>query len=160
MIKLHHNIDEVIAKLRRIPAILDRTGLRILGNAAAEVVRDMSKPALPVRYPINWDSPKQQTAYFASGGFGRGIPSRGTGASEQAWQTQAIANGHLISNIGHKAVFLYGHPSGVGSGSKVTATGQSHIHAGRRPVFRRVVDAVVARLPEKILQALRIEIGK
>lgn len=159
MFKLQTNIDEVIARLRQIPAILDRTGMRILGNAAAEVVRIMSKPALPVRYPIDWDSPLQQKSFFITGGFDRGIPYRPTGGAEQAWQTQAITNGHQVSNIGHKAVFLYGTTSGIGTGGKVTASGQSHIHAGRRPIFRRVVDSVVSRLPEKILQALRIEIG-
>lgn len=159
MIKLEHTIDEAIAKLRRIPVVFNRTGMRILGNAAAEVVRIMSGPVPPVRYPLDWDSPIQQTAYFASGGFDKGIPYRPSGASEQAWQTQAVANGHMVSNIGHKAVFLYGTVSGIGNGSKVNATGQSHIHAGRRPVFRRVVDNIVAKLPQRVLDALRIEIG-
>jgi hypothetical protein len=160
MIKLETTIQEAIAKLRRIPITLNRVGVRMLGGASAEVVRTMSRPALPARYPLDWDSPLQQVSYFRSGGFGKGIPYRPTGASEQAWTDRAITNGYEVSNIGHKAVFLYGHPSGVGSGSKVTPSGQSHIHAGRRPVFRKVVDAVVARLPEKILQALRIEIGR
>ncbi len=160
MIKLEDNIKEVIGKLNRIPGTLVRVGTRTLGGAVGEIVRIMSRPALPIRYPIDWDSPLQQVSYFKSGGFGNGIPYVPTGASEAAWQSQAIANGYLVSNVGHKAVFLYGTATGVGTGSKVTRTGQSHIHAGRRPVFRKVVDAVVARLPEKILQALRIEIGK
>lgn len=160
MIKLETNIKEVVAKLNRIPATLVRVGTRTLGGATAEIVRIMQRPGLPVRYPIQWDSPAQQKAYFATGGFGHGIPYGRTGATEQAWENTAIANGYLVSNIGHKAVFMYGTASGVGKGSKATRSGQSHIHAGRWRVFRPVVDAVVARLPEKILQALRIEIGK
>jgi hypothetical protein len=160
MIKLETTILEAIAKLHRIPGTLNRVGVRMLGNAAAEVVRIMSQPVRRPSYPIHWDSPAQQKAYFATGGFGAGIPYRPTGASEQAWETHPIANGHEATNIGHKAVFLYGTPTGIGIGSKVTPTGQSHIHAGRRPVVHQVVLRVFGRLPEKILQALRVEIGK
>lgn len=161
MINIEDTIQAAAAKLRKVPQILDLVGRRTLGNAAAEIVRIMGRPVARRRgEKVDWDSPVQQVAYFASGGFGRGIPYDPTGGAEQAWTHQAINNGHLVSNVGHKAVFLYGTASGVGRGGKVTSTGQSHIHAGRRRVFRVVVDAVVARLPEKILQALKLEIGK
>jgi hypothetical protein len=151
MIKLETNIKEVVAKLNRFPPMIFMATKRTLAGAANEVAQIMRRPGLPVRYPIQWDSEKQRRAYFATGGFGNGIPYERTGATEQAWENTAIANGYLVSNVGHKAVFVYGSASGIG---------QSRIHAGRWRLFRPVVDAVVARLPEKILQALKIEIGK
>lgn len=153
MIKLESNIREVVAKLNRIPDTLVRVGTRTLGSATAEIVRIMRRPGLPVRYPIQWDTEKQRRAFFATGGFGNGIPYERTGATQQAWENTAITNGYLVSNVGHKAVFIHGTASGIGKG-------QSRIHAGRWRLFRPVVDAVVARLPENILQALRIEIVK
>lgn len=38
------------------------------------VVRDLAEPPGPVRYPIRWASEKQRKAYFATNGFGKGIP--------------------------------------------------------------------------------------
>ena len=151
MIKLESNIREVVAKLNRIPGTLVRVGTRTLGGAVGEIVRIMRRPGLPVRYPIQWDSERQRRAFFATGGFGNGIPYERTGATEQAWENTAIANGYLVSNVGHKAVFVYGSASGIG---------QSRIHAGRWRIFRPVVNAIVARLPEKVIQALKIEIVK
>lgn len=160
MFKLQSNIKQVTAKLLKIPSVLENVGMRKLGEAAAEIVGIMRRPGKPSTRPVDWDSPKQRVAFYASGGFEKGIPYRRSGGTEQAWQHGAISNGFMVSNEGHKAVFLYGTASGVGTGSKVTSTGQSHIHVGRWPLFRPVVDTIVAKLPDKVLQALKIEIGK
>ena len=40
---------------------------------------DMKKYPGPVVYPIEWESEKQRRAFFATDGFGGGIPSRRTG---------------------------------------------------------------------------------
>jgi hypothetical protein len=161
MINIEETIQAAAQKIRKVPQILDLVGRRTLGGAAAEIVRIMRRPVARRRgEKVDWDSPVQQKAYYASGGFGHGIPYEPTGGAEAAWQHQAISNGHMVSNVGHKAVFLYGTASGIGKGTQVTSTGQSHIHAGRRRVFRVVVDAVVSRLPESIVQALKLEIGK
>jgi len=160
MFKLQSNIKQVTAKLLKIPSVLENVALGKFRSATAEIVRIMQQPGKPSTRPVDWDSPEQRVAFYASGGFDQGIPYRRSGGTEQAWQHGAISNGFMVSNEGHKAVFLYGTASGVGTGSKVTSTGQSHIHVGRWPLFRPVVDAIVAKLPDSIRQALRIEIGK
>ncbi len=160
MFNITSNIREVVAKLNRIPARLEAGGKRVLAATTEEIVRIMRQPGKPSTRPVQWDSPKQRAAFFASGGFGQGIPYRRSGGTEQAWMNAAISNGYMVSNEGHKAVFLYGTASGIGTGSKVTSTGQSHIHVGRWPLFRPVVNAIVAKLPDSIRQALQIEIGK
>lgn len=54
-----------------------------IGQAA---VQTLSIPAGTVRYPIQWASEAQRRAFFATKGFGRGIPARRTGATLKAWK--------------------------------------------------------------------------
>lgn len=161
MINIEETIVKSIESLSRIPAQLESSARRSFSAASAEIVRIMGRPVPRRRNEkVDWDSDVQRVAYYASGGFGHGVPYDPTGGAEAAWQHQAISNGHMVANIGHKAVFLYGTATGVGKGGKTTATGQSRIHAGRRRVFRVVADSVIAKLPERVLQILRIEVGK
>lgn len=39
-----------------------------------------------VKYPIQWASPKQRRAFFATNGFGRGIPTVRTNDLQKAWR--------------------------------------------------------------------------
>lgn len=54
---------------------------RLLGNLREE-------PG-PVVYPIKWKTARQRRAFFATNGFGRGIPARRTGALAGAWKVTA-----------------------------------------------------------------------
>lgn len=38
-----------------------------------------------VKYPIDWTSERQRRAFFATDGFGRGIPTRRTGKVQAGW---------------------------------------------------------------------------
>ncbi len=40
----------------------------------------------PADYPLRWSSPNQRKAYFASNGFGKGIPYRRTGELANNWR--------------------------------------------------------------------------
>ena len=42
------------------------------------------QPATP-HYPIIWQTPKQRRAFFATNGFGRGIPTQRSGKLQEAW---------------------------------------------------------------------------
>ncbi len=39
-----------------------------------------------VKYPIQWTSDKQRKAFFASNGFGKGIPYKRTGTLNRSWR--------------------------------------------------------------------------
>lgn len=41
-------------------------------------------PASP-KYPIDWQTPKQRRAFFATNGFGKGIPTQRTGKLQEEW---------------------------------------------------------------------------
>lgn len=42
----------------------------------------------PVKYPIRWTSAKQRRAFFATDGFGHGIPYKRTGALVRSWHVR------------------------------------------------------------------------
>lgn len=158
MIQIQTNIQQAVQNLRRLPGAFHRAGTKTLEQAAITTHRIMQRPGLPVTYPINWDSDKQKIYVIAKLRREGNLPYERTGDTEQAWGYASITNGYEVSNIGHNAVFLYGTPSGVLPGAvKVTPSGQSHIHAGRWRLIHEVLTAVLSRLPDSLLQALKIE---
>lgn len=161
MIDITTNIRDVIAKMKRIPKQLERATLPALQSTVEEIKRIMQRAGLLVRYPINWDSQKQKRFVIAKLRRENNLPYQRSGAHSAGWFSESVANGYTLSNIGNKAVFLYGTASGNGlpGASKVLPTGQSHIHEGRWRLVRPVIDAVLSKLPRKILDAFRIDVN-
>jgi hypothetical protein len=54
----------------------------------------------PVVYPIAWTSDKQRKAFFATNGFGRGIPTKRTGALNDGWHSFS----ETITGLGTKVI--------------------------------------------------------
>jgi hypothetical protein len=69
------------------------------------------EPGTP-HYPIRWASQRQRRAYFATDGFGHGIPYRRTGALTEAWDAQFVfdADGgsFVIENTSPIATYVIG----------------------------------------------------
>lgn len=80
-----------------------------IGPVALDELRDEPGPAV---HPIDWTTPKQMSAFFASDGFGQGIPTRRTGALSAAWTAKSMRDGpsffFVISNPLAAAKFVYG----------------------------------------------------
>lgn len=113
----------------------------LLWDAAQEIRNEMQEPGKPIVYPVQWDSTKQRKAFFATNGFGRGIPTKRTGQGVNAWKAIKIQDGAQTSNpLAHIR-----HVSGFG---------QSRIHRGRWKVFNIVVAGVLRRLPPKVKNRL------
>ena len=66
----------------------------------------------PPRYPIRWKSRRQQRAYFATNGFGKGIPYQRTGGLNEAWNVKfsfdADGGDFLIENTSDVATYVIG----------------------------------------------------
>ena len=156
-IRIVSNADKVAANLRGIDNVLTRAALAVMELTVRRIQKRMQRPGAPIRYPVNWDTVKQMIAFFASDGFGEGIPYRRTGKRPNAWQMRAIAMGFELSNKEKGALFLYGRADGadISPGKK-----QSNIHKGRHPLFRPVVDEELKDLPENILTRIRLELSK
>lgn len=83
--------------LDRLDDVLDQFSditLETMKKAKAQIepnmrdeLRDVPrKRKYPQDYPIEWTSEKQRRAYFATNGFGKGIPYRRTGTMANSWQ--------------------------------------------------------------------------
>lgn len=105
----------------------------------------LRKPGARPTYPIRWDSEKQRRAYFATDGFGRGIPYRRSGRYPKGWELAKLPNGYRIENNTPAARYIGGDYSGQG---------QSQIHMGRWPLFQEVVEDEIQELPPDIEQAI------
>ncbi len=145
MLSVQVKSDEVRRNLTKFSAGLPRAvgePLRVaLEKARARMARSVPRPS----YPINWDSERQRRAYFATGGFGGGIPSHRTGAYEHSWRVQENPSNDrarygysLFSNVAY-AKYVSGNAYGYG---------QSSIHAGRWDNLAQIVDEQVRRLPQ------------
>lgn len=157
------NVEEAIKKVRSVPGSIRRSRDKTFHQVADTVVRIMRRSGLSVRYPIQWDSPKQMRKVIAMLRARGDLPYTRKGEYENAWESEPLANsnGVAIQNIGHNAVMLAGAPSGSFSGARlVQPSGQSHIHKGRWRLIKPVLDAVNARLPFNLLEALKVEISE
>ena len=123
-----------------IPKISRLRIYEMMRRAKARLSADAPRPS----YPIDWDSEKQRRAYFATDGFGGGIPYRRTGAMPAGWEIVRVdPNGYRMENNQDNAVYVYGDYSGAR---------QSKIHRGRHPIFQEVLENEIQGLPEEIEQ--------
>ena len=155
MFEVQTNIREVIRNIerfiyKRVPA----AGLWALESAAKRVQRRMQEPGKPSTSPVHWDSIRQMQAFFASNGFGGGIPYRRRGIYEKGWQIRRSPNGTDLSNRTRGARFIGGLPSG---GDLSPGKKQSSIHKGRYRLLRPTVDEEIKKLHQDVIDRLRIE---
>ncbi len=132
------NLADEIPKIGRLQiyrtAMDIRKGMQVKG----------SKPT----YPINWDSVRQMKAFFASDGFGGGIPHTRTDEYITAWRVESIGDqGYRLVNTIGGAQYIGGNAYGQK---------QSRIHQGRWPLFRDVADAELVKLPENIEKEIKV----
>lgn len=134
-----------------------RSGLQDLQNEVPKIGRrqiyEVTRRALqrlknvpPPSYPLNWDSEKQRKAFFASGGFGKGIPHQ-RGDIEKKFTISSTPKGYSIKSSYPGMKFIVGDEAG---------RSQSGIHAGRWPVFRQVVEEEFAKLPDEVKKEMVI----
>jgi hypothetical protein len=91
----------------------------------------------PVVYPIEWTSEKQRKAFFASNGFGRGIPTKRTAALNEGWLSVSttipgLGTNILIWNTKDYTQFV------VGRFTPSTHMQRFHRNTGWQPVIRKI----------------------
>lgn len=86
-IKVDDDIAEVLVNdLKTVPRkfkALYRTRINAL---AKTTLQKLQRTPPKVKYPIQWKSRKQQRYFFATRGFGKGIPTQRTGALQAGWK--------------------------------------------------------------------------
>lgn len=78
--------DEIDARLETFPARF-RDALRTMffSDIAPGLLTELRHTPGPVKYPLEWASERQRRAFFATDGFGRGIPYERTGRTNSLW---------------------------------------------------------------------------
>lgn len=132
---------------RQIPALIDalfQAGIDAMRQVAFNVQKRMMAEGKPVRYPIEWDSERQRRAFFATNGFGKGIPYRRTNRYRFGWRDQMEPFGATLKNES-PAGAVGGLPSGW----------QSRIHRGRWPYLLDVLFDELRKVPADVQHRLR-----
>lgn len=101
-------LDALQDVLSKQQAILKRVTELANREFAVTVLPKVQREAKPVRLPIAWTSERQRRAYFATRGFGKGIPYRRTGKLLRSWQFVDLQNGIEVRNNAPYAAFVYG----------------------------------------------------
>jgi len=133
---------------KEIPESVKEDALFETGINAVSILQ---KPGLSPTYPIDWASARQRAAFYASDGFGRGIPTRRTDEAVNAWNAIKVIDGaEVMKPLSHA-----GHIFGDAFGRY-----QSPIHKNRWNPFADVIRAVLNLLPQKVVDSVRLAVGK
>lgn len=85
-------LEAVNEQLSRVPALMGRTYKRNLTRLVQrKLVLLRPEPGTPPEGITNLMTPRQQRAYWASRGFGRGVPTPRTHAISNGWQGEVEA---------------------------------------------------------------------
>ena len=151
---MHINVkgdEQVINGLRKLGVQIIPLTHREIKKNLEELKKAVSKPGSRPTYPINWDSEKQRRAFFATGGFGGGIPYVRTGRYENAWHIVRNASGYTLENPSDASIYISGDEN---------ARGQSRIHQGRWPLWALLVDQHLADTNKDAERAIQQEAHK
>jgi hypothetical protein len=110
----------------------------------------MMEDGKPIQYPVQWDSPKQRAAFFASNGFGKGIPYKRTHQYRLGWKTERQPFGGQ-----YRVLLANKSPAGAIGGMVKGSQWQSRIHRNRWPNLLRVLWEELAKLPNEISNRIK-----
>jgi hypothetical protein len=153
MFRIQSNIQSVVNRLKRLGTNLFGSAEDVLWMAAQDVRDAMGESGEAVTYPVQWDSEKQRRAFFATNGFGNGIPYQRKGTYESSWVATKVSLGAEIGSNSPAARY-------VGGSANPGGPGQSRIHRGRWKLFRETVDARLRDLPRRVIEQLRVVVVK
>lgn len=143
-VQLKVEAGHVTQSLTRLGDALPRIVNADIEAVMNEARDEMATEGDPIEYPVHWDSEKQRRAYFATNGFGAGIPYKRTGNYENGWRVDKTGYGtsraFSLSNAWSKSKYI---------GGNATGGAQSNIHKGRWPL----VFETVRKYADKLLAA-------
>lgn len=103
-------LQEAFDKLPHLVA--DELRQTVVPAVRRRVKEELGRDPGPVVRPIAWASERQRRAFFATNGFGRGIPTRRTGAYQKGWHVRlaetAWGAAVIVYNDTHYAEFVGG----------------------------------------------------
>lgn len=111
-------LDAFTDALDDFNTIVEQTAQETVNAYREPIKQRLGEIPGPVKLPVEWTSERQRRAYFATDGFGNGIPYRRTNDLPQGWEVYAIVEAGtvamIIRNPSKAAKFVYG-PLGASS---------------------------------------------
>ena len=105
-------LSTVSANIQRLPERFRNILRGKMGVLTNEALKKLTTVPGPPKRPIRWTSDRQRRAFFASDGFGGGIPTRRTNAIVNAWKAELeqTSDGNILrlSNDNPGMPFLQG----------------------------------------------------
>jgi hypothetical protein len=91
--------DALLAAFEQAPRLTNQIIQQTMTSAMAQMKDSAATYPGPVKYPIEWASERQRKAFFATNGFGGGIPYQRSGRFGEAWELnyRALENGGQIT---------------------------------------------------------------
>lgn len=120
---------------------------QVMIETAYRVKTRMAEPGAPSSSPKEWDTDRQRKAFFASDGFGGGVPYERTGAYQASWTVERQPLG---------AVLYAPHPAGAIGGMPSGNLWQSSIHRGRWNYLPRILFEEIGKIPTEIANRFEI----
>lgn len=97
-------VDELIEMFEDFEDIAYREFVEVVDDVEPQMLAELRTDAPPVKYPIDWTSERQKRAFFATDGFGRGIPTQRTGNVQAGWKVLTERVGGIFSVVVENAV--------------------------------------------------------
>lgn len=147
-LQVNENSEIVRQGLEDLGADIPKVGRMGIYKTARRIIKRMRQPGSPIVYPVDWDTQLQHDAFFASDGFGAGIPTGRSGQYQDGWEAaEKMPDGYRIGNDTPQALFVGGDELG---------NHQSSIHKDRWPLFATVALEEIYQLPDDVVEQLKL----
>ena len=144
--KIVTNIKSIAKKINYFIRRTPSAARSVLEDTAIRIQTRMNVRQEKSDYPVTWDSERQRRAFFATNGFGNGIPYKRTGATKFSIDTSFKNEVDLFAP----------HPAGAVFGMPTANFWQSRIHRQTWPVLKTVLAEELKKLPSAIMASLRV----
>lgn len=156
----YKTVDGLIDFTRAYPDYANEVAVDVWRGIEPRFMDELTFTPGPVQYPMEWTSEKQRKAFFATDGFGAGIPTPRTGKLQESWYTRLeVRRGSLaltLANSRPEAPFVFGD---LIPGRRKDPMQQFHKNTGWVPVAQTVTfwqgalaDAYVAEWDHRLDQ--------
>lgn len=132
-------LEELDAFTAQIQRQAQDAGDAALEKIRADFMNELSFEPSAVKYPIEWTSDRQRKAFFATDGFGGGIPSQRSGGVSDGWTVAGRASGGSyvveVSNAAPHAKFVVGDVNFRSRNEALKPMQKMHINTGWQPAI-------------------------
>lgn len=109
---IEQRITQVKANLQALPEQIGDIAQEVIDRSEPVIIDTLTFTPPTPRRKIEWTSDRQRKAYFATNGFGKGIPYKRRGATTKGWRLFGIRtpNGAtiIVRNEWSAAKYVYG----------------------------------------------------